>query len=218
MSLQVRSKQGTRKPWRGWVCTKYTKQGGSRPAGCKGSVPYEAISQAVRNALDKETVEREVMAYLKTIAAPGPEDQREKMAVDLARAEKLMENRAQAMDLGRDMPMLVARWKEAQANVEALRATLSTQQAISDRWEEVDPEVLAGELRLTQAALAQPDLTADRKALRSLGVTITVDSTLKEAIIMGTLDTVVSSKLGYASCTVPVGGRWISLWASEATR
>jgi hypothetical protein len=55
------------------------------------------------------------------------------------------------------------------------------------------------------------DLTADRKVLRALGVQITVDSTLKEAVIQGNLDQVVTSKLGYAQSPIPVGGQWISL-------
>jgi hypothetical protein len=51
----------------------------------------------------------------------------------------------------------------------------------------------------------------DRKVLRALGVQITVDSTLKEAVIKGNLDQVVASKLGYAQSPIPVGGPWISL-------
>jgi hypothetical protein len=217
MSLQVNAPKGSKKAWRGWVCTRYSKQGGSRLEGCRGSVPYDALTQAVMNALDRDTMKEKITDYWKALfevpADDNREDARKSRTVELTQAEKLVQNRLQAMDLGGDMPVLVARWKEASERVEALRATLSTQQAISDRYEELDPEVLADELRLTDAAHIQ----GNRQVLHALGVQITVDSKLKEAVIMGTLDKVVSSRLGYASCTVPVGGPWISLWASTRT-
>ncbi len=81
-----------------------------------------------------------------------------------------------------------------------------------DRLDEIDEEALADELRL--AAEPQPDVTADRRVLKALGVIVTVDTTKEEATISGTLAGVLPTKLGYALCTKSVGGPWISLWAA----
>jgi hypothetical protein len=51
MSLQVTVHKGG-KPWKGWICTRRYRQGSSKLEGCRGSVPYDAITQAVRGALD----------------------------------------------------------------------------------------------------------------------------------------------------------------------
>ena len=100
---------------------------------------------------------------------------------------------ANAIGLGGDLPVLVAKLKAATAQVEALRASLASAQTVADRWGELDPEDLAAELRLTQGW--SQDFTADRKVLRALGVTITVDRPLKEAIIQGNLVQIVASRL-----------------------
>jgi putative ABC transport system substrate-binding protein len=68
---------------------------------------------------------------------------------------------------------------------------------------------------VTGSANLAPELV--RRVLKALGVTVTVDTTNKEATNMGGLAGVLPTKFGYASCTVPVGGRWISLWASAGT-
>ena len=88
---------------------------------------------------------------------------------------------------------LVAKLKTASARVEALRATLASAQTVADRWSELGPEDLADALKLSREG--SPDLTADRKVLRALGVTITVDQALKEAVIHGNLGPIVSGKL-----------------------
>jgi hypothetical protein len=111
------------------------------------------------------------------------------------------------------LPVLVTKLKTATARVEALRTTLASAQTVAERWSELDPEDLADALRLSREGF--PDLTADRSVLRSLGVQITVDSTLKEAVIQGNLDQVVAAKLGYAQSPKLVGGRWISLWVNR---
>ena len=101
------------------------------------SVPYDALTQAVMNALDRDTMKEKITDYWKALfevpANDNREDARKSLTAELTQAEKLVQNRLQAMDLGGDMLVLVARWKEASERVEALRATLSTQQAISDR-------------------------------------------------------------------------------------
>ena len=66
--------------------------------------------------------------------------------------------------------------------------------------DEINAEDIADELRLAQEGKgtrhdALPDVSADRKALRALGVQITVDQALKEAIIMGDVARVVAGRL-----------------------
>ena len=143
--------------------------------------------------MDPKAIETEVIAYLKTFTAPGEEDQRDRIAADLGRAEREAQNWLEAIGQGGDMPVLVARLRAATARVEGLRASLASAQIVADRWIELDPEDLADELPLAQAD--SPDLTADRKVLRSLGVTITVDRELKEAVIQGNLGQIVASRL-----------------------
>jgi hypothetical protein len=97
------------------------------------------------------------------------------------------------------LPVLVAKLKTATARMESLRATLASQQAVADCYDELDPEDLAAELRLTQEW--SPDVTADRKVLRALGATI--DQALREAVIDGSLGRIVASKLSGGSMSNP---------------
>jgi hypothetical protein len=92
------------------------------------------------------------------------------------------------------VPAFVAKWKVAQARVDALRASLASARAVVDRQAELDPEDLVEALRLSQDGTT--DLSADRKVLRSMGVQITVDSALKQAVIRGSLGQVVAGRLG----------------------
>jgi hypothetical protein len=169
---------------------------------------FVLIRRAVGSTLDPEAIQAQVIAYLKTFAAPAEEDQRDRIAADLAEVEKEVEGYADAIGLGGDLPLLVAKLKAATAQVESLRATLAVIRR-RHRWDELDPEDLADALKLSREV--SPDLTADWKVLRALGVQITVDPTLKEAVIQGNLDQVVAAKLGYAQSPIPVGGQWISL-------
>jgi hypothetical protein len=146
-------------------------------------------------------------------SAPGEDDQRDRIATNLAKFEKEADNLANAIGLGGDIPVLVAKLKTASARVEGLRASLASAQTVADRWGELDPEDLADALKLSRDG--SPDLTADRSVLRSLGVTITVDQSLKEAVIQGNLDQLVAGRLGYAQSPNLVGGRWISLWVNR---
>jgi hypothetical protein len=98
--------------------------------------------------LDPKAIETEVIAYLKTFTAPGEEDQRDRIAADLGRAEREAQNWLEALGQGGDMPVLVARLRAATARVEGLRASLASAQTVADRWIELDPEDLADELRL----------------------------------------------------------------------
>ena len=75
------------------------------------------------------------------------------------------------------LPVLVAKLKAATARVVSLRASLAAQDTLGDGHD------------------ALPDVTADRKVLRALGVQITVDQALKEAIIMGDVARVVAGRL-----------------------
>jgi site-specific DNA recombinase len=192
MKLSAISHKGG-KVWKGWYCARRYQQGNSALDGCKGSVPYDAIASAVRGALDPKAIEAEIIAYLKTIAAPGPEDQRDRIVADLAKAEKEEQSYADAIGLGGDLPVLVAKLKGVSFRCESLRASLASHQAIADNLDDLDPEDLADALRLTQEG--SPDLTADRKVLRSLGVQITVDQALREAVIDGNLYRIVASRL-----------------------
>ena len=103
---------------------------------------------------------------------------------------------------------LCSKLKAAPAQVESLRATLASQQAVAERCYELDPEDLAAELRLTQEW--SQDFTADRKVLRALGVQITVDQALREALIDGNLGPIVASKLAGGSMSNPQ-----SLWEAR---
>ena len=140
------------------------------------------------------------MAYLETIKLPTEDSGRERMAADLAKAEKEEQNWLEAIGQGGDMPVLVTKLKAASARVESIRASLAAQEALVDHLDEINPQDIADELRLAQEGKATgydalPDVSADRKVLRSLGVQITVDQTLKEAIIMGDVARVVAGRL-----------------------
>jgi hypothetical protein len=184
----------------GYLCTRRYKQGGPKLDGCKGSVPYDAITRAVRGALPPEVIEREIMAYLETIKLPTEDSGRERVAADLAKAEREEQNWLDAIGQGGDMPTLVTRLKAASARALSLRATLESQQAVADNLHKIKPEDIVDELRLAQEGKATghdalPDVTADRKVLRALGVQITVDQALKEAIIVGDVARVVAGRL-----------------------
>ena len=119
---------------------------------------FVLIRRAVGSTLDPEAIQAEVIAYRKTFAAPAEEDQRDRIATDLAKVEEEVEAYAGAIGLGRDLPILVAKLKAATAQVESLRATLAGHQAAADRWDELDPEDLADALKLSREV--SPDLTA----------------------------------------------------------
>jgi len=193
MKLSAISHKANR-TWKGFDCGRYYQTGGSKLPGCRGSIHYEAITEAVRGALDPEVIQREVLAYLSTITLTDPDIERTRLEADLAKAEKEADNLANAIGLGGDMPVLVAKLKAATGRVEALRASLARQQAVADHWQEIDPEEIAAELRLAQEG-EQEDLTAERQVLRSLGLTITVDRELKEALIQGNVSNIVASRL-----------------------
>ena len=95
--------------------------------------------------------------------------------------------------------MLVTKLKAASARVVSLRASLAAQDTLADHLDEINAEDIADELRLAQEGKATghdalPDVTADRKVLRALGVQITVDQALKEAIIVGDVARVVAGR------------------------
>ena len=73
-----------------------------------------------------------------------------------------------------------------------------------DNLGNLDPEDIADALRLAQESF--PDLTADRKVLRALGVIITVDQPLKEAIIKGNVGLVVANRLSSHAPSLWEGG------------
>jgi site-specific DNA recombinase len=204
MKLSTRSRKGGR-PWLGWYCSRYYGHGNSKHEGCRGAVPYEELTHAVRSALDPEAIQQEVIRYLFSIPATDV-TARETLAVDLAKAAKEVDNLADAIGQGGDLPVLVARLKAATARVGGLRAALAAQETLADQAASLDPEDLVEALRLSQEGV--PDLTADRSVLRSLGVIVTVDRELKEAIIKGTVGKVVAARLGGPSSGVPLTCAW----------
>ena len=146
------------------------------------------------------------------------EDQRDRIAADLAKAEKEEQSYADAIGPGGDLPVLVAKLKGVSIRCETLRASLASHQAIADDVDDLDPEDLADALRLTHEG--SPDLTADRKRLRTLGVQITVDQALRgsrDRWQPGPRSGVPTVRTFYVKSPILVGGPWISLWASTRT-
>jgi hypothetical protein len=179
--------------WLGWYCSRYYNTGGSKHEGCRGAVPYEELTHAVRSALDPAAIQREVVAYLSTIKLTDPYIERTRLAADLAKTEKEADNLASAIGLGGNLPVLVGKLKSATARVDGLKASLAAQETLADQAATLDPEDLADALRLSQEG--REDLTADREILRSLGVSITVDQSIKEARVRGTIGKVVEARL-----------------------
>jgi hypothetical protein len=196
MKLSTRSRKDG-KPWLGWYCSRYYGHGNSKDEGCRGAVAYEELTHAVRSALDPAAIQQEVLAYLSTIKLTDPDIERARLGVELAKAEKEEGNLAEAIAQGGDMPVLVARLKAASTRVEGLRASLVSQEAVAEQAASLDPEEFAEALRLSQEG--REDLSADRRVLRSLGVTITINRELREALIMGNVHKVIAARLAATS-------------------
>jgi hypothetical protein len=117
-----------------WGCSRHAKSGKS---ACSNSrlVPNERITQAILGHFTRATLEAALLAQ----PAPMPEAQdseRERVALELARTDKLVGNLTDAIGVGGDLPSLVAKLQAAtklQASLQAKLTALETNEAEETR-------------------------------------------------------------------------------------
>jgi recombinase/recombinase-like zinc beta ribbon protein len=119
------------KTWNGFYCGRYYQTGGSKLPGCRGSVPYDAITQAVRVALDPEVLQHEVLTYLGTIKLTDPDLERARLESEIKTTEREVDNLSRALQDGYSKA-LTERLRVAGARCESLHARLTNAQALAD--------------------------------------------------------------------------------------